>query len=126
MAIAINPTQTFDYVLRADRELPAEEQTVWKLRGLSHRERAQVEDNLATQGGDGQLSFRIGSQRLEILKAGLLGFENFLDAEGRPVPFDRQGAAVHDRTLDRIAEADATELANAITARNSLSEKESD
>ena len=126
MAIAIDPTVPFSYVLLCDRELPAEEQTVWTLRGLSHKERTGVENDLARQESDGALSFRVGSQRTRILKAGILGFENLRFADGREVPFEKQGQEIHDRTLDVIPDAYLTELANAITEHGRLTEKDSD
>jgi hypothetical protein len=124
MVIAIDPASTFEYVLRCDRELEPEAQTVWTLRGLRHKERAEVEDAIAQSDGEGNLSLRVGSQRTRILMAGIVSVSNFQDEKGREIQVPKGGCS--GVFLDHLDDAWATELANAITNRGRLSAAESD
>lgn len=124
MVIAIDPTSTFEYVLRCDRQLEESDQTVWTLRGLKHKERAEVEDAIAQSDGDGNLSLRVGSQRTRILLAGIVAVANFKDANGREVTVPKGGCS--SAFLDHLDDAWATELANAITNRGRISAADSD
>ena len=83
MAIALDPNRTWDYVLEAERDLPASEQTVFKLRALKPAELAEVADS-------GFIHYRSGTeiratpakQVLLTLRAGLLGWAGFKKADG--------------------------------------------
>lgn len=126
MPIALDPKQHFDYVLECDRALPPEQQTVFKLRGLTVAEEARIEDGLA-QLVDGGVSMRSGHQKLEILRLGLLGWTGFRSADGTEVAFERtKGHPQHvtDACLDRLAPDWRVELANAITERGKLTPAE--
>lgn len=116
MPIAVDPAKVVRYVLRAERELPPEQQTVFLLKALTARETADVEDALFFQTAIGTM-VRNGSQRLRILGLGVVGWENFPDSQGRPVPFNTQDKAAN---WDRIAPEYQTELANAIMEANRL------
>lgn len=124
MVIALNPDSTFEYVLKADREAPIEQQTVWVLRGLRHKERADVEDTIASQDSEGRMSFRVGSQRTRILLAGIRGVRNFRDEDGRELEVPKGGCSTN--FLDHLRDEWCTELANAITERGAITEKDSD
>jgi len=91
MPIAIVPNQTWSYVCRQDRELPTDKQTVFKLRALTKRERHAFlnltssreitpDDTLLRRGVE-------GDARCAVVRAGLVGWDNFCDADGKPVKF---------------------------------------
>jgi hypothetical protein len=126
MPIALNPRQEFDYVLECDRTLPPEQQTVFRLRSLTVGEQADLEDSLAVRRGE-DLGINVGSQKLRILRLGLVGWSNFRDAAGAEVPFEAiKGHPRHvtDVCLDRLDSEWRTELANAITERGRLAPAE--
>lgn len=126
MVIAINPGATFEYVLKVDRELPESEQTVWILRGLLHKERRLLEDYMTTQDTDGSMRFRMGTQKYEVLRAGIQGVRNLLDDQGREVVFESHGKGAHDKFLDRIADDWVLELVEAITTRSVVTTTDAD
>jgi hypothetical protein len=130
-------SQEFDYILEADRVPDGEtdpdriaaikaDQTVFHLRRLTARERASLEDGVAIGDQSANFSFRTGSQALDAVRAGLLGWDNMLSGgdSRETIEFRRQrktlnilGAnnsnvpepAMLDYIVDHI-----TELANAI------------
>lgn len=124
MVIAIDPKEEFDYVLKADRELPEEQQTVFKLRPLSHTQRTKLQDmEYRWERGTDVISMPQGSMSHQILQCGLAGWTNLRDAEGNEIEF-RTGKVVNvlgknvspvaDACLDRLHPADLQELAQAI------------
>jgi len=128
MPIALDPKSTFSYVLRDDRELAKEQQTVFELRGLTVAEEASVTDSMIlAHGGVEELSVRAGTHALTVLRYGLRGWSNFLDSAGQPVPFETEkGHPRHctDACLDRLAPRHRQELMQAILDRGSVTEKE--
>jgi len=124
MVRAVDPRSTWDYVLLAERELPPEERTTFRLRPLTAREQAQVEDTALTTGPDGRVySLNTGTHALTILRLGLVGWEGFADEDGRPVPFAKNGSGtVSEACLDAIPSRVRHELANAITEQTKVSE----
>jgi len=126
MAIAPDPKATFDYILIEDRD--TEDQSVFQLRSLTVTEEAQVTDRLFAQTpGADEMSLRVGTQQLEIVRLGLVGWSNFRDSKGLEVTFKKRRAAglevPTDATLDRIGPW-LTEIANAITERGKVTESE--
>lgn len=127
MVFAIDPSQPFDYVLKCDRELPHEEQTVWELKPLDVREAAQIEDGAVLFNSDGQeAKVASGSTTIKILQLGLKGVRNFRNRDGSEVQFTtaKKGTVVSDTFLSRIGPEHRRELANAITEAAHLSEDE--
>jgi hypothetical protein len=135
--IALDPASTRRYVLRDERGLPPEEQSVFLLRTLSVRELAQIEDRAAgvSHGGeDGEqmIAVRSGSTRLEALRFGLVGWERVFDSKGGEVPFrgtkqKRNGVDFvqpDDETLGRIPPKYRLELAEEITEGSRLTQAE--
>ncbi len=124
MAIAVDPKQTFQYVLKCDRDLADEEQTVFELRGLTTAEEARVADSMITSvPGESELSLRSGTHQLTLLRAGLRGWRNLRDAAGVEVPFEStkgHPGSVTDKSLDRLLPAWRTELANAVSERGEI------
>jgi len=89
MVIAIDPHKVHDYVLKSERALPKEQQTVFKLRCLTVSQRAEVDDNYTSL--DGRLL--TGTRQLTTLRLGLAGWENMLDEAGNKIPFNEKEAA---------------------------------
>lgn len=131
MAIGITTGQVHDYVLARERALPAEQQTRFKLRTLSTRQRFRLMDLTRVDGRSGKVEIRTGEIQYTALRVGLVGWESFKDADGQDIEFLRDkgkvnvnGIDVHepptDGTLDRLTSEDAFELAEAITSANHL------
>jgi len=108
MATAVDPDHVSDYILEADRELPKEEQTVWKIKNLSSREAIG-----ATAGST------LETHRLAVLVA-LKGWENFLDKDGKVIIYpDDAPKAMKYMSLPQIVE-----LGNHAMAECVMSEEE--
>jgi hypothetical protein len=86
MVIARSVSETFLYVCKADRELPADKQTRFRLRRLPATIGLQL-DNLHDATAAGHVSLRLGDQRIVCLVAGLAGWENLQNSKGEPVEF---------------------------------------
>ena len=128
MPIALDPKQTFSFVLKDDLDLPEDQRTTFTLRGLTVSEEAMVTDSMiaATSSAD-EFSLRTGTHQLTVLRLGLKGWTNFNDAEGKPVAFEvAKGHPKHvtDDALDRILPRHRQEIANAILERGTVTEDE--
>jgi len=81
---AFDPQEPFEYVCRADRDLPADHpgRPRFKLRGLTAKENADIQDRVfgGQAGGSGKKSMgmevRNGLIELMTLRRGLIGVEN--------------------------------------------------
>lgn len=120
MAIAVDPNRTFDYILKEDRDLPAEQQTVFKLKVLSARELARLEDSVSVMDKDGNWQVKVGTKALEILSCGIKGWENLRNRAGIFIPF----SGIMDNNFDLLRPEWRRELADAITEQANLSEDE--
>jgi len=120
MAIAIEPGRIVDYVLKNDRKLPKEQQTVFKIKVLTARELAQIEDSYSTIDMDGQFHFKTGTRTLAILDVAVTGWENLKDKKEQPIPYDKGNA----NRWDYLRQDYRTELANFITEQTRLNEGE--
>lgn len=124
MAVAINPREQLEYVLLADRELGNELQTVFLLRPLTNIQRKLVEDQSLTMDAHGAVKPRVGSVKIEALRAALAGWRNFHDAAGVAVPFETEqkklsilGSMVDPPTvgtINRLNPRDLEEIVDAI------------
>lgn len=129
--IALTPNQTWDYVPRQDRELPAAKQTVFRLRALSKREKHELH-NLRTRPG--VFTGTEGDVRYQTLRAGLAGWSNFLDAAGNPVAFEteKDDVEVYGRRcrpatiacLDRVTDELEIELVTEILTGSNLNHED--
>jgi len=110
----------FDYVLKADRDLPAEERTTFRLRPLTFREREDISTTEAIDAGEGtKIAINRFTITRKILNYGLVGWKNLLSFQGTPLEFARTNGVLSDTTLDSIQDC-ATEIANAITERSQV------
>lgn len=139
MPIALDPKETFSYVLEDERKLPEDDQTVFQLRGLTISEEASLNNSLiASDMGGEEMKWKTGDYQLNTLKRGLIGWSNFRDATGNEVACEivertgfrkKTSGKVEDpgvalECLDRLSSAHRTELANAIGNRGKVSEAE--
>ena len=130
MAIPIDPSKTWDYVLKADRD--AATPTVFILATLDVGDEAEIQDRLVVvDAATKQTSIASGTQILTTLRKGLRGWRNFAFADGTEVPFktnpglrSRGVAPPTDETLGYLSSADRKELAEAIIERNTATEDE--
>lgn len=125
MAIARTTKETFDYITLADRELPQEKQTRFHLRRLSTATMLMLR-NLR----DGE-DARLGSWLTVALRAGIAGWENYVDPDGKAVPavFDRVPATISgiqlqrslsEESINHLSTGDAMEIALAVMTGNEL------
>lgn len=117
MPVARSTAETFDYVTLADRELPKEQQTVFHLRRLPTNVHVQLMD--------------LTTAAHVALRAGLAGWTNFRDENGEEIPFkiDPRPEALYGlplkataslATINRLAPADAMEIATTVLKGNEL------
>jgi hypothetical protein len=137
MPVALSLNATKKYVLEADRKLPAEQQTIFELANLPIEERIKIEDAQAQYGVStskdpdemADMTIKVHKRNYDIVRLGLVGFENFKDSEGVAVSFEsvasprKNGSknVVSPRCLDRFAMEWVDELAKAIIDLNSIS-----
>lgn len=100
MAIAIT-TDPRDYVLMADRDLPPDQQTIFKIKPLSTADRARIDDlieiyedgrtvEITDAKGEKKriVPFKNPSRRYyETVSSGLVGWSNLRFADGTDCPF---------------------------------------
>jgi hypothetical protein len=108
MVIAVDPTKTVEYVLREDRSLPREQQTVFLVKPLTLQQECEVARVAANDAHEaGTL----------ILVHGLRGWSNLPDAAGADVAFEGDSKGNPTRTsLARLTSAQRTELGLVIHA----------
>lgn len=88
MAIAINPDDERVYVLKDDRALPANEQTMFYLKTLTARDYYRLKDGALEvrapirNASETRTVFHTGTQEQEILLKGLIRWENLKDGHG--------------------------------------------
>lgn len=121
------------YILASERETT--NPTRFVLRGLSVEERAIYADQgvkrIVHSDGTASWSTDVGTQQLLLLRAGLIGWENFNDQAGTPVPFEkgpectvlgRRCTPISDASLERLDPSWHEELARAVLNLNTLKE----
>lgn len=126
MPIAIT-TEPQEYVLKAERELPVEKQTVFLLKPLSARAQMRIQDRAKqsateTVTVDGK-EYPALENRFEVayerVLASLTGWRNFYYPDGKEVTFDPRD---RECNLDKIELIDLFELSLAIDKLSSLDE----
>ena len=103
----------FDYVLQVERNLPKEQQTVWKLKTALAKTKAKIRDHLIYASGVAQARherFNLGMVNYMVLQHGLKGWENFGDVKFTP---DKDGLA-SEVSISYIPEEHHAEISNAI------------
>ncbi len=115
----------FDYILEGDREIAPEEQTVFRLKPLSWRDREAISEQqvFTTRSGMGYVPANQEAKIRKILSAGLMGWRNLRDENGSDVAFSMEVKGgerrIPDELLERIAPF-RMELTEAILDASSL------
>lgn len=110
--IALSRSQTIDYILKSNREDPPEHQTTFKLGVLPYAIRKRLYGQIKTRPNDGQADTIEGAtpMLMESAEFGIVGWENFVDANNAQVEFERENGRVAPRLLDMITASDLLEL----------------
>ncbi len=125
--IAISTRQESSYILESNRDDPPEEQVIFRLRGsLPLAVRTRILDAMSMDQSTRMISPEMGRRNLLACKAGILGWENLVDASGREVPCDMSGGEVSDRSMARLQDAWIIEIGSEIIARSQLSEEQAE
>lgn len=121
----VDPKTPFEYVLKAERDLPVEEQSVFMLKRLSAREEAVIQDRLTSRiqtGKDVRTDVHSGTYILQTLRAGLVGWRNVTDdTTGSEVAFNEKNK---DGMLDFLPGDVRDELFTKIRGMAEVSEEE--
>lgn len=107
MVIAIDPKGFEPYVCQSDRKLPAEQQTLFRLRTLNARDSGHVKQAAIAVFGGGKTN---GTLELDVIRLGLAGWSNLSDADGNAIEFEvetqtvfgNRRSVVSDDCLDRL------------------------
>ena len=94
------PRDRWDYVLKAEREAPESEQTVFELGDLTERDRSEILDTMtAGMDADGNVTDdKLATRVYRVVRCGLRGWRNLRDAEGE-VAFEPDGRFASDASL---------------------------
>lgn len=133
--IAIDPEEVFDYVLKAERDKPEEEQSVFELGVLTSRQEAKLQDQAFSMSGATMVATTpSGTMNLQTLRAALRNWRKVRARDGSEVPFECEGKRLDVlgeqldppsyKTLDRIHPDDRAELAQAIRNANRVTDDE--
>lgn len=115
MVILLDPSQSVEFVLACDRELPAEQRTIFRLRPIS----ARVGSQLAAPSEDKDPL----QPMLTILRAGLVSWSGARDSNGTEVPFP-VAAGDWERVPDLFTMRDLSDLVQAVLDVSRLGEVE--
>ena len=124
MAIALDPTRSVRYILASDRAVPSALQTVFLLQPMTVQQEADLKNKISVRNADGSMAIRTGDLELETLRGGLVGCENFIGFDGKPVTFTLSGGRVSDAFLNLIRKEWRAEIASAIYDLNDVSDAE--
>lgn len=115
------PTTSWEYVLKADRTLPEEEQTRFTLRPMAYLERAAVLDDFQpsdpTIGGQDGGTSRIWRNAWKIALNHIVAVENFPVGAPQPWPESRGAKMAY---LDLLDNDDILEIGNEVWSRSGL------
>lgn len=117
MAIALN-LEKKEYILEIDRDVEVEKQTKFFIKPLSAKQSAAIQDSMKISKEGNATIDNIGSYTLDILKSGLVGWDNFVDSEGNQIKFSKH----QDDNIDRIPLEYRYELSSAIMELSNLGE----
>lgn len=110
MAQALDKLLPFDFIIESDRALPADEQTVFRLRPLTAIEYQRAGEHSAVSTAE---CWRY------VLKSALLGWSNFRDSAGE-VKFLSEITA----NLSRLSHEQTGEIANKILESSQVTEND--
>lgn len=118
---AIRPNETFLFVPEAFRDMPDNLKPRFVLKPISGEEAMQFSDlmrgEVSVDAGKALVSVKRGAYTINVVRAGLVSWENYYDLEGRQVPFTKGN-------IESLPVALLEELSDAITGRSSLTKEE--
>jgi len=113
MALALTPHSVRDYVLQRERDLPATEQTHFKLRLLSAAEHSSI------QGEWVSLSTKFDAL-VRACDLALVGWVNLRSPTGAEVPFPSGKEPGMSRPVDHLHQDDVLEIGSKAIANSTL------
>jgi len=120
MALSLNLNKV-PFILECDRDEPEEKQTTFYIRPLSAKQSATLQDSMKFSGVGKEATMQnIGSNTLDMVRIGLVGWDNFKDEEGKDIKFLKD----MDANLDRLAVTYRYELAGKIMELSNLGDEE--
>lgn len=127
MPIALDPNRTTEYALKSDRAedgTPKPDATVFELRSLTVRERAEVADAFYGATPDGGIAYTPHQAKLLAARRGLAGWRGFrIAAGGAFEPRRENGRTVNvGDALERLAIAHVVEIGDEVLRMSKLSE----
>jgi hypothetical protein len=118
---AIRPRESFVYVPVVFRELPEEQRPRFTLQPISGEDTLRFSDSMrgevAVEGGKALVSVKRGAYTVNVVRAGLVSWENYFDIEGVMVAF--KPGNIENLPLELLEE-----LSDMITSRSSLTQEE--
>lgn len=135
MVKAVDIDAVSDYICKEDRDLPKDQQTIFKvgvLDSLTMADISQMDVEFNPESKEKKIRANIAGRELDYVRHGLKGWENFKDATGQEIQarFDtvsrggRTTKTLHDSCLRQIPAKVIKELAEAILDINELSERD--
>ena len=123
------------YTLKIEREEPEAQRTIWLIRPLSWRERAEVQDGMLVteinmlgpkdKAATGTMRHLSGTQSRVAVEKGLVKIENLRDSKGELVKFDKDSAPEHKgRVYDMIPPEWSKEIGEEILRISGLLKEE--
>jgi hypothetical protein len=85
-----------------------------KVRRLTPKEYTFIEDKITRYNQDETISFSTGTFNWNVVKKGLVDWENLLDEKGKPIPIEVGKDGVLDSSLNLLPLDIITEIANLI------------
>lgn len=124
--IVTDPQAERQYVLLAERKLPADKRRRFWHRALTVREEHQALDHGQGQDADGNPRTNIGSLLFFVLGCGLTRWENVRDKQGNEVKLERdpRSGKPTDESLAHLTLGERMEIAKAIEAGSQVTEAE--
>lgn len=130
--LSMEPTP---YVLKDELEAPEEEKTIWHLRPLTWKERADVQDGMLItevnmtgpkdKAATGKMTHLSGTQSRIAVEKGLVKIENLRDSKGDLVKFDSDTSPERKMQIfNSIPPIWAKELAEEILTMSGLRKEE--
>lgn len=119
----IDPEAEHIYIPKRARELPVEKQPKFKLKVMSAREAADIQNKTVSVLTDNTMRVMSGDIMLGALEKGVKGWENFKFPNGNDVPFRENSGKPRKDAFDFLPIWLRQELANVITSGANLSEQ---
>lgn len=113
MAIGIRPGEDEEYILKKERKLPKEEQTIFLIKMMTAEEGAHTVDVLNMNPGGAKYA-------LSCIQMGLIEWRNLKDYEGKEIDFLDEETKL--KNLDFLPPEYWAEIADAIVMKNQVSE----